>query len=64
MNHDDTDLGDIIDFQLQQQGTASFSVKDGQVFVFTTATLESLLAAAMASGEGKAIVFVRQGVTA
>ena len=60
---DDNQLGEVVDQQIEQQGTASFKVKDGQVFVFTTSTLEALLAASIENG-GKAIVFVKSGVAA
>lgn len=56
-----SDLGDVVDSQIAQQGTACIRVKDGQVFVFTTATLEALLLKSIESGTGKAIVFVKAG---
>ncbi len=54
-------LKEIVEAQIQQQGVATFQASDGQVFVFTTATLELLLARAIESGEGRAVVFVKRG---
>lgn len=48
-----------IEFQIQQQGAASYKVEDGEVFVFTVATLEKLLCKAHESGKGQCIVFVK-----
>lgn len=62
MSKTDGDIGDVADAQIEQQGVASFRCEDGQVFVFTIATLERLLVAAHENG-GKALVFVKAGAT-
>ncbi len=56
-----TDIGEVFDAQIEQQGTASIRVKDGQIFLFTTATLEALLAKSLENAEGKVVVFVKAG---
>jgi tRNA A37 threonylcarbamoyladenosine synthetase subunit TsaC/SUA5/YrdC len=56
---DNNDIAEDAVTQIKQQGAASYQVKDGQVFIFTTKTLEALLAAAIESGTGKAMVFVK-----
>ncbi len=59
-----SDISEVIDDQIEQQGTASIQVKDGEVFVFTRETLEALLARALESGTGRVAVFVRRGARA
>lgn len=48
--------------QIEQQGTACYKVDDGEVFMFTTATLEKLLARSQETG--KVIVFIKTRATA
>jgi hypothetical protein len=64
MDIPETDLGDEVMEQIKQQGTASFKVADGEIFVFTTKTLETLLARSIESGDGKVLVFVKTRPTA
>jgi len=54
-----SDLIQDVELQIQQQGVASYKVSDGEVFVFTTATLEKLLQVSQKSEQGRAIVFVK-----
>lgn len=55
-------IAEVIDDQIDAQGAAVFTVKDGHVIVFTAAVLEKLADAARENG--KAVVFVRSGVQA
>ena len=52
------DLKDIVDAQIEQQGTAAFRTKDSEVFVFTETTLLKLLEQARKNPERKVIVMV------
>jgi hypothetical protein len=54
-----SDIENDMEFQISQQGVATYKVKDGEVFVFTTEMLEDLLAKSIESGVGKALVFVK-----
>jgi hypothetical protein len=54
-----SDIADDADFQIQQQGLASYKTSDGEVFVFTTETLEVLLAKSIESGVGKVLVVMK-----
>ncbi len=48
-----------VEFQIKQQGVASYKMVDGEVFVLTTATLERLLTKAIESGKGRCVLFVK-----
>ncbi len=63
MDDETAALGQSVEEQIASQGTASFRVKDGQVFVFTTKTLEVLLAKSL-EGDGRVVIFVKNGATA
>lgn len=55
-----SDIGDLIDAQIDQQGVSVIRGNDNSfAFTFTTATLERLLASAR--GVGKVVVLVRAG---
>jgi len=57
-----SDIADDVEYQLKTQGVASYRVSDGEVFVFSTATLEKLLEQSRTAG--KVIVFVKTRETA
>lgn len=63
-DEDQGDIGDVFDFQLQQQGTACVRVDDGHVFAFTEKTLVKLLEVARQNDRKQALVFVKHGCRA
>lgn len=57
------DFTGLVDLYLEQQGAACIGTEDGELIVFTTATLEALLEQAR-RGPGKVAVLVRRGAMA
>ena len=61
-------ISELVEDQLRAQGCGCVRVGDGQVFVFTRAILEKLLAAAIEYGETNddelAMLFVKSGPAA
>lgn len=62
MTDTDGSIADVVDAQIEQQGTSVIRVDDGHVFTFTEATLRVLLEQSKAAG--KVLVFVKHGVQA
>ena len=54
---EEVSLSENLEEQLRMQGVASYRVDDGEVFVFTKETLETLLESARE--RGRVIVFVQ-----
>lgn len=54
----EADLKEIVDFQIEQQGTAVIDVDDHHCFFFTDTTLEFLLEQARKSPLKKAMVMI------
>jgi hypothetical protein len=55
----DTDkMFEAVDGRIRQQGYAAIKVKDGEMFFFTTDTLEKLLAKSKENPDGRVAVFI------
>lgn len=57
-----SDLAELINDQLEQQGVSVIRVSDGHVLTFTAETLARLQEAAKKTG--RVVVFVKHGVSA
>ena len=60
MDEGDDDLQAGIDYLLEQQGAAVFSVSDGHVLVLSETLLQELVAKAGASQERRVVVFIKR----
>lgn len=59
-----SDIVKNIEGQIEQQGVALFKVKDGEVLVLTTSSLEKLLEISKTHPDGRVIVFIKSPGTA
>lgn len=59
---DEEGINENIEAQIESQGMAAYKVTDGEVFVFTTKTLETFLESSKKTG--RLVVFIKTGAVA